>query len=618
MNIPGRLKPLANNWPVAIVVLIGFLMRVKGLTRQSLWLDELHTMNEADPHTGWNALFHSLKCCDQHPPLYFITERFAFTLFGHTEFVARIISAAAGTMSILAMYWLGKALLNKSLGLVAAILTCVNFYNLSYSQEARGYIFAFLFAALSFLYFIRLIKTPSRKNAMGYGLLTLCLLYSHYYSLFVVAAQVCLAAVFLYHEPKAGRKKLFNLLLVSAAILAVGYAPWLPFLKAMTGIQSFWIAGTDHSFLQNYFDEYFGNMALLKPVLVMLLLVYVTRVAIRNNGERSPVLKQDALSFSFLLLSGWVFITVLIPYIRSVTAFPMLFPRYTIVILPAILVALAYGIELFARPVLKYALTGLIVVISLIHLFGVRHYYTAVSKTQFREMTQFITENNTANYPIINEVTSWHQRYYLNKYNSKAEVLAGKKESLIDSILGRSSARYDLQGFWIAGAHGDKKPAGAVLKRLDSTYTLIKEKEFLDAWAMLYVSKQNAGKDWVSLRYDQFTGGSILPETKTVAIWNGSIQSQPVLLPPGKYNMVILARGDAGGGQYPHLNVYVNDKKTGDYFVTNNLEGRRFIIEHPRTDSIRIRLEMDNDFAQPGQGDRNAFISSILFEHRIP
>jgi mannosyltransferase len=613
MTIKEKLRPLANEWPLAIVLLIGLLMRIRGLTHQSLWLDELHTMNEADPSISWNELFRYLKCCDQHPPLYFITERIAFTLFGHTEFVARIISVIAGTFSILAVYWLGKELLNKSLGLIAAILTCVNFYNLAYSQEARCYIFAFLFAALSFLYFIRLIKNPVRKNALVYGLLTLALLYSHYYSLFTVAAQAVLGLLFIFREQGQARAKLFRLFAVSAVIIAAGYAPWLSFLKAIAGIKSFWIGTTDHSFLQNYFSEYFGNAELLKPVLVALLLAYVISIAIRNRNEFLS-LQQDRLTFSFLVLAGWVFITLLIPYIRSVTSFPMLFPRYTIVVLPAILVAIAYGIELFNRPILKYAITTLVVVLSLVHLLGVRKYYTAVSKTQFREMSRFITENNAAAYPVINEITSWHQRYYLNKYGSKAEILAGRKESLIDSVLSGSSAKYKLQGFWIAGTSGDKKPGDSVLKRLDTAWIRVKEKDFFDAWAMLYVSKDVAAKEFISIPFDRFPDGPVLPGTGTVAIWNGAIHSSPVLLPQGNYNIIIQARGDAAGGQYPHLNIYINDKKTGDYYVTGAMEHRRFAFAHPRTDSVRITVEMDNDFTQPGQGDRNAFVSNIFFE----
>src|SRR5688572_24771984 len=147
-----------------MILLIGALFRFSGLDNQSLWLDELHTMNEADPNISWAALFNQLKCCDPHPPLHFIITRLSFSLFGHTEMVARMVTAVAGTLSILVMYGLGKELKNKNLGLLAALLTSFNYYNVFYSQEARVYIFAFLFAALSFLFFIKLIKKPVLKT----------------------------------------------------------------------------------------------------------------------------------------------------------------------------------------------------------------------------------------------------------------------------------------------------------------------------------------------------------------------------------------------------------------------------------------------------------------------
>src|SRR5689334_13818440 len=155
MNIPVRLRNYSDRWPVIAILLIGFLIRIRGLTYQSLWLDELHTMNEAGYNISFSELFHYLRCCDQHPPLYFLLEKISFSLFGHNAWAARFVSVLAGTAGIGAMYLLGKELYDKKAGWIAAILTAVNFYHISYSQEARPYILAFLFAALSFVWFIR-------------------------------------------------------------------------------------------------------------------------------------------------------------------------------------------------------------------------------------------------------------------------------------------------------------------------------------------------------------------------------------------------------------------------------------------------------------------------------
>ena len=115
------------------------------------------------------------------------------------------------------------------------------------------------------MYFIRLIKAPSQKNLILYSIFTLGLLYSHYYSLFVAAAQAILAVLFIFQERETERKTLFRYFLLSGLIIIVGYLPWIPFLIETTKISSSWIH-ISNDFLQMFFYEYFGNSNLLKPL----------------------------------------------------------------------------------------------------------------------------------------------------------------------------------------------------------------------------------------------------------------------------------------------------------------------------------------------------------------
>ncbi|HEX7845409.1 MAG TPA: glycosyltransferase family 39 protein, partial [Chitinophagaceae bacterium] len=284
---PGKLTFLSKEWPLLLIIFAGFWLRVKGLTYQSLWLDELHTMNELGPAASWAQLFEYLKTSEQQPPLYFVLAKIMFSVFGHTEYVARIFPAITGTISIWAMYYLGKVALNRHLGLIAAMLTCVNFFNLHYSQEARSYILAFLFATLSFAFFIKLVKTPSRRNALVYALFTLLFLYCHYFSLFAVTAQAVLALIFIFGEKGKERSDLFKLFLLAGIIIVIGYAPWIPYLLSLTEIKSTWIQATPPGFIQLFFYEYFGNAEILKLLLLPLLLVYVVNVALQAQTTGS-------------------------------------------------------------------------------------------------------------------------------------------------------------------------------------------------------------------------------------------------------------------------------------------------------------------------------------------
>ena len=189
-------------------------MRLWKIDFQSLWLDELHTMIESDPDSTWATMLYYLKCCDQQPPLYFSLAKISFLLFGHTAISARLICVIAGTASVWGMYLLGKEILNRNLGLIAAVLTTVNYYNLYYSQEARSYSLAFLFATLSFVFLIRFLKKINIKNSILYAVFTLFLLYSHYYSLFVVASQIIVIVLLIFFYGKKSKEILYKTLFV--------------------------------------------------------------------------------------------------------------------------------------------------------------------------------------------------------------------------------------------------------------------------------------------------------------------------------------------------------------------------------------------------------------------
>ena len=101
-------KSFQKNWLLFLILTIAFVLRAWKLNYQSLWLDELYTLNETDPHASWGQLFQYLKHNDTAPPLFFIFEKVFLSLFGYTETVARSVSVIAGTLGVWSMYLLGK------------------------------------------------------------------------------------------------------------------------------------------------------------------------------------------------------------------------------------------------------------------------------------------------------------------------------------------------------------------------------------------------------------------------------------------------------------------------------------------------------------------------------
>src|SRR6266849_758649 len=112
--MPAPIRPKQKAILLLVVILIiGAFLRFYRLSLESLWLDELSTMIESDPAWPLSKLITYLKCCDQHPPLFYLCERMVFTLLGRSEWTARLFPALAGVAGIWAMYLFGTELAGK-------------------------------------------------------------------------------------------------------------------------------------------------------------------------------------------------------------------------------------------------------------------------------------------------------------------------------------------------------------------------------------------------------------------------------------------------------------------------------------------------------------------------
>jgi 4-amino-4-deoxy-L-arabinose transferase-like glycosyltransferase len=618
MNLKRFLPRENTTIALWLIIAAGFILRCWHMNAQSYWVDELHTMREADPDIPFSQLFAYLKCCDQHPPLYYFICRFSFTVFGHSEWVGRFISVIIGTTSIWAMWFLGKEIDGRRLGLIAAALTCFNYFNILYSQEVRNYILVFLFTALSFAYFFRLFRRLNKRTMFLYAIMTLLMMYSHYYGLFIAAAQFFVALLFILINP-AERKIIFTRFAIAGLILAVGYAPWIPTFLTISKISSFWIGEIHDSFAKEFFYQYFGDSSLVLPFVMLLLIFYCLEV-FKTNELR--VLNDERRFYNPLTLSFVVFFTTtvigyLIPYIRSILVVPMLYNRYTIVVVPAFLAVISFGLARINNAVVRNLLLVTIIVLSLIDLVLVKKFYTAVRKTQFREVTSYIASlarQEGKSYPIINQVTPWQQQYYIKRLGYKGEIWGGVKEDLVDSILRKSNPKYDVDGFWIVGFHGEGRLSPEKKAALDTAFIVVHDTAGYDAWGEFYLSKRASSGSRI-LGLQNFPQAGVFTEgdgRQVIPVWGGSISSSPIELKKGSYEMITDSRGTPFAGVFPHLKFYLNGRLVHDFFTGETYAQKMTKIEVPSDGSYELKIEMDNDASDPNLGDRNAFINKIM------
>lgn len=127
-----------NSWAtaVALLTLAGAALRAFRLGSHSLWYDEgfsvyLASMSLREA-TAWTAR-------DVAPPLYYYLLHFWQAAFGTSEAAVRSLSALAGTLTIPAIYAVGRMLFGCLAGFLAAALVAASPLYIWYSQETRTY-----------------------------------------------------------------------------------------------------------------------------------------------------------------------------------------------------------------------------------------------------------------------------------------------------------------------------------------------------------------------------------------------------------------------------------------------------------------------------------------------
>ena len=134
---------------IIVTLIVALVLRFKGLTFQSHWLDELFSASVSNPSHTFFSMYDT-TVSDVHPPLYQTLLWVWYHVFGFTEFAGRALSATIGTLGIYAIYLLGKEFFNKEVGLYAAIIATMNYFLIYYSQEVRSYSLLFLLSTMSY------------------------------------------------------------------------------------------------------------------------------------------------------------------------------------------------------------------------------------------------------------------------------------------------------------------------------------------------------------------------------------------------------------------------------------------------------------------------------------
>lgn len=384
------------------IVFIGVALRCKGLARESLWYDEIGSIDHAT--RSFPSFFWSLQ---QEPPLYPLLLRYWLYCWGVSEAALRSLSVIFGVGTLLLSYYIGKRLFNRRIAYSAVFLLTLSPFHIFYSQEVRYYMMSLFLFLLSVHVFLRLL-TYQTKRLYGY----LCLI--HILLLFTNPLGMLLIVVenIYFFSMKTLRRHWWIIVqVIPLACFLVWLIPvictihahydyydqrfgvWAPHVCAQMVIdtlETFHYGGIRYGGAEQvvaYADSYTPVRWLLN-ILFIELFIYGCYVLFRKGQYRKT--------------AYFVVLWLLVPYVLWCCCAPGYLSRYFLISLPAYYMIVAAGIAGLPTRLIRICAVGMV---SLLLMVPVYTYYTNQLKIPWREIVSFV-DRHTQSHDIIIVVPS--------------------------------------------------------------------------------------------------------------------------------------------------------------------------------------------------------------------
>ncbi len=397
-----------------LIGLTAFLFRFFYLGHDQLWMDEAYSVIVSGQ--SFDEIVREIPG-NGSPPLYNFLLHGWMEFFGSSEISVRSLSVLFGIGFILLLFVIGKSWFGTQAGLLAALIGAVNALHVFYSQQARVYSLLMLLSLLSVYFLQRLLRrdfVPPRNdkiNFIGYTLITILLLYSHNWALFLLPVP------YLFIVLNRASWSLFPKIIFSHLIAFLFYLPFIPSLitQAASGSSS-WITyfwdkvGAEWGFLKTFEIFFMGGEFLtfgkipygrwLPIVFLIFILFFIFS---------SPKIKNKNLK----LLLFYLLIPLLIPYLFSFYH-PFYVPgRYDLIVFGPFCLLLAFCFSQMPKKVFIGSLT-LFIFLSSVNLYG--FYFKRSPRHENQAMALFLKENASPNDLIIfTGLTRLPIQYYLGE-----------------------------------------------------------------------------------------------------------------------------------------------------------------------------------------------------------
>jgi 4-amino-4-deoxy-L-arabinose transferase-like glycosyltransferase len=346
----------------ALVIVAGIVLRFA--TRSDLWLDEALSVNISRLPYGdipeW--LRH-----DGAPPLYYFMLHAWTDVFGTTDFAVRSLSGVLSVATFVPMWFAGRRIAGRAGAWIAVAILAASPFAIGFGSETRMYSLVMLLVTIGYLAVRRLLERPSLGRQAVVALITGLLLYTHYWSFYLIAVVAALLIWQAWRASDADRRHAARAALVALVAGAITFLPWIPtFLYQSQHTGTPWgdpifMTASFAFALRDFAGGEHSEAYALLVVLIMLTIVALfgranDRYRIELDVRTRPGVRAETLTWVATLLLGGAFAFVT----RGTFA-----GRYASILYPLFVLVIAYGITVFADKRVRAVLLAIVVIIGL-------------------------------------------------------------------------------------------------------------------------------------------------------------------------------------------------------------------------------------------------------------
>lgn len=365
-----------------IILITAFVLRIYNLNFEDYWFDEQASFWVANPVLSFNETVERGKELDGGIGIIFnfILKNF-FSIFDYSPNIGRYLPFIFGVLSIPALCYLTFQIKKDESYLLVGILSSINFYLISYSQEVRVYSLLFFVSILSLILFFKLFENEygGKKNylyATFYTLISLFAACLHIFFFIIIISQL----FFLFLNLIFNERKLFFSLLFVLAVPLLHVILMHEYLLSQINIKDFWIQQVNLDFFYNFFfSRFFGSKIMgLIYFIILLYLIYSNRVSIFKYNSK------------FLLLIFILFFSYFIPLVYSIFQKPILIDRYIIFILVPIIILISNLLLNESNNKKRYIILFIILSSTITNNY-IEIFEREISKPEFRKSLIYIS-----------------------------------------------------------------------------------------------------------------------------------------------------------------------------------------------------------------------------------